>query len=75
MVRRFLESPQGTRTTAGRRVGIAVVRTHDGIKGRDIEVTRNGRWTRGKDSDDMGFIAEGGGDGEFIIVEFYKRSG
>jgi len=78
MVHRFLESAQGTRTTAGRRVGIAVVRTHDGIKGRDIEGTRNGRWTRGfrgKDSDDMGFVAEGGGDGEFIIVEFYKRSG
>jgi hypothetical protein len=78
MVRHFLESAQGTRTTARGCAGIAVVRTRNGMKGRDIEGMSNGRWTRGfrgKDSGGMGFMAEGGGDGEFLIVEFYKRSG
>jgi hypothetical protein len=48
------------------------------LKGRDIEGMPNGRWTRGfrgNDSDRIGFEEEGGGDGEFLIVEFYKRSG
>jgi hypothetical protein len=48
------------------------------LKGRDIEEMPNGWWTRGfrgKDSDGMGFVAEGAGDGEFLIIEFYKRSG
>lgn len=61
MARCFLESAQGTRTTARGRAGIAVVRTRDGMKGRDIEGMSNGRWTRGfrgKDSDGMGFVAE-----------------
>ena len=48
------------------------------FKGRDIEGMPNGRWTRGfrgNDSDGVGFAVEGGGGGEFLIVEFQKRLG
>jgi hypothetical protein len=40
------------------------------FKGRDIEGIPNGRWTRGfrgKVLDGVGFVVEGGGDGDFIV--------
>ena len=48
------------------------------LNGRDIKGIPNGRCTRGfrgNDSERMGFVVEGGGNGAFLIVELTSSRG
>ena len=73
MVRRFLESAQGALPPLADVLALPLYARAMGEKplnGRDIEGMPNGWCTRGFRGDDskrMGFVAEGGDDGEFLI--------